>query len=136
MEVLGSLEIGRQRIGEPNPIQFIQGTGENGLDRLVVAPLAEASFSRRQVTLEFINPKTLRLTNTSKKHWQLDVETILDPNQSVEKNIPCSFALHNLLIKLHSNSQNIPVDEVEMFQSITDSVGSNSSNASILEQSN
>ena len=41
MDVLGSLEIGRQRIGEPNPIQFIQGSGENGFDRLIVAPLAE-----------------------------------------------------------------------------------------------
>ncbi len=136
MDVLGSLEIGRQRIGEPNPIQFVQGTGENGFDRLIVAPLAEAAFSRRQITLEFINPKTLRLTNTSKKLWQLDVETMLQPNQSIEKTIPCSFALHTLLFKLHPDSQKIPVDEVEMFHSITDSVSSNAGSASILEQSN
>ena len=133
MDVLGSLEIGRQRIGEPNPIAFIQGSGENGFDRLVVAPLAEASFSRRQITLELINAKTLRLTNTSKKPWQLDVETMLEPNQVVEKSIPCSFALHTLLFKIHSDSQNIPVDEVEIFHSITDSV---SGHATILEQSN
>jgi adenylate cyclase len=133
MDVLGSLEIGRQRIGEPNPIQFLQGSGENGFDRLVVAPLAEAAFSRRQITLELINPKTLRLTNTSKKSWQLDVETMLEPNQVVEKSIPCSFALHTLLFKIHSDSQNIPVDEVEIFHSITDSV---SGHATILEQSN
>ena len=133
MDVLGSLEIGRQRIGEPNPIQFLQGSGENGFDRLVVAPLAEAAFSRRQITLELINPKTLRLTNTSKKPWQLDVETMLEPNQVVEKSIPCSFALHTLLFKIHSDSQNIPVDEVEIFHSITDSV---SGHATILEQSN
>jgi adenylate cyclase len=133
MDVLGSLEIGRQRIGEPNPIQFLQGSGENGFDRLIVAPLAEAAFSRRQITLELINPKTLRLTNTSKKSWQLDVETMLEPNQVVEKSIPCSFALHTLLFKIHSDSQNIPVDEVEIFHSITDSV---SGHATILEQSN
>jgi len=133
MDVMGSLEIGRQRIGEPNPIQFIQGSGENGFDRLIVAPLAEAAFSRRQITLELINPKTLRLTNTSKKSWQLDVETMLEPNQVVEKSIPCSFALHTLLFKIHSDSQNIPVDEVEIFHSITDSV---SGHATILEQSN
>ena len=133
MDVLGSLEIGRQRIGEPNPIAFIQGSGENGFDRLVVAPLAEASFSRRQITLELINAKTLRLTNTSKKPWQLDVETMLEPNQVVEKSIPCSFALHTLLFKVHADSQNIPVDEVEIFHSITDSV---SGHATILEQSN
>ena len=133
MDVLGSLEIGRQRIGEPNPISFIQGSGENGFDRLVVAPLAEASFSRRQITLELINAKTLRLTNTSKKPWQLDVETMLEPNQVVEKSIPCSFALHTLLFKVHADSQNIPVDEVEIFHSITDSV---SGHATILEQSN
>ena len=133
MDVFGSLEIGRQRIGEPNPIQFLQGSGENGFDRLVVAPLAEAAFSRRQITLELINPKTLRLTNTSKKSWQLDVETMLEPNQVVEKSIPCSFALHTLLFKIHSDSQNIPVDEVEIFHSITDSV---SGHATILEQSN
>lgn len=133
MDVLGSLEIGRQRIGEPNPIQFLQGSGENGFDRLVVAPLAEAAFSRRQITLELINAKTLRLTNTSKKPWQLDVETMLEPNQVVEKSIPCSFALHTLLFKIHSDSQNIPVDEVEIFHSITDSV---SGHATILEQSN
>ena len=133
MDVMGSLEIGRQRIGEPNPIQFIQGPGENGFDRLIVAPLAEAAFSRRQITLELINPKTLRLTNTSKKSWQLDVETMLEPNQVVEKSIPCSFALHTLLFKIHSDSQNIPVDEVEIFHSITDSV---SGHATILEQSN
>ena len=133
MDVLGSLEIGRQRIGEPNPIAFIQGSGENGFDRLVVAPLAEASFSRRQITLELINAKTLRLTNTSKKPWQLDVETMLEPNQVVEKSIPCSFALHTLLFKIHLDSQNIPVDEVEIFHSITDSV---SGHATILEQSN
>jgi len=133
MDVMGSLEIGRQRIGEPNPIQFIQGSGENGFDRLIVAPLAEAAFSRRQITLELINPKTLRLTNTSKKSWQLDVETMLEPNQVVEKSIPCSFALHTLLFKIHSDSQNIPVDEVEIFHSITESV---SGHATILEQSN
>ena len=133
MDVLGSLEIGRQRIGEPNPISFIQGSGENGFDRLVVAPLAEASFSRRQITLELINAKTLRLTNTSKKPWQLDVETMLEPNQVVEKSIPCSFALHTLLFKVNLDSQNIPVDEVEIFHSITDSV---SGHATILEQSN
>jgi len=133
MDVMGSLEIGRQRIGEPNPIQFIQGSGENGFDRLIVAPLAEAAFSRRQITLELINAKTLRLTNTSKKSWQLDVETMLEPNQVVEKSIPCSFALHTLLFKIHSDSQNIPVDEVEIFHSITDSV---SGHATILEQSN
>ena len=133
MDVLGSLEIGRQRIGEPNPIAFIQGSGENGFDRLIVAPLAEASFSRRQITLELINAKTLRLTNTSKKSWQLDVETMLEPNQVVEKSIPCSFALHTLLFKIHSDSQNIPVDEVEIFHSITESF---SGHATILEQSN
>jgi len=133
MDVLGSLEIGRQRIGEPNPIAFIQGSGENGFDRLVVAPLAEASFSRRQITLELINPKTLRLTNTSKKPWQLDVETMLEPNQVVEKSIPCSFALHTLLFKFHADSQNKPVEEVEIFHSITDSI---SGHATILEQSN
>lgn len=133
MDVLGSLEIGRQRIGEPNPIAFIQGSGENGFDRLVIAPLAEAAFSRRQITLELINPKTLRLTNTSKKSWQLDVETMLEPNQVVEKSIPCSFALHTLLFKIHSDSQNIPVDEVEIFHSITESF---SGHATILEQSN
>ena len=133
MDVMGSLEIGRQRIGEPNPIQFIQGSGENGFDRLIVAPLAEAAFSRRQITLELINAKTLRLTNTSKKSWQLDVETMLEPNQVVEKSIPCSFALHTLLFKIHSDSQNIPVDEVEIFHSITESV---SGHATILEQSN
>ena len=133
MDVLGSLEIGRQRIGEPNPIAFIQGSGENGFDRLVVAPLAEASFSRRQITLELINPKTLRLTNTSKKPWQLDVETMLEPNQVVEKSIPCSFALHTLLFKIHSDSQNIPVEEVEIFHSISESV---SGHGTILEQSN
>ncbi|MEI6685780.1 MAG: adenylate/guanylate cyclase domain-containing protein, partial [Planctomycetota bacterium] len=87
----------------------------------------------RQITLELINPKTLRLTNTSKKSWQLDVETMLEPNQVVEKSIPCSFALHTLLFKIHSDSQNIPVDEVEIFHSITDSV---SGHATILEQSN
>ena len=133
MDVLGSLEIGRQRIGEPNPIAFIQGSGENGFDRLVVAPLAEASFSRRQITLELLNAKTLRLTNTSKKPWQLDVETMLEPNQVVEKSIPCSFALHTLLFKIHADSQNIPVEEVEIFHSITDSI---SGHATILEQSN
>jgi len=133
MDVLGSLEIGRQRIGEPNPIQFIQGSGENGFDRLIVAPLAEASFSRRQITLELVNAKTLRLTNTSKKSWQLDVETMLEPNQVVEKSIPCSFALHTLLFKIHSDSQNSQVDEVEIFHSITESV---SGHATILEQSN
>lgn len=133
MDVLGSLEIGRQRIGEPNPIAFIQGSGENGFDRLVIAPLAEAAFSRRQITLELINAKTLRLTNTSKKSWQLDVETMLEPNQVVEKSIPCSFALHTLLFKIHSDSQNIPVDEVEIFHSITESF---SGHATILEQSN
>jgi len=133
MDNLGSLEIGRQRIGEPNPIAFIQGSGENGFDRLVVAPLAEAFFSRRQITLELINAKTLRLTNTSKKPWQLDVETMLEPNQVVEKSIPCSFALHTLLFKVHADSQNMPVDEVEIFHSITDSV---SGHATILEQSN
>lgn len=133
MDLLGSLEIGRQRIGEPNPIAFIQGSGENGFDRLVIAPLAEAAFSRRQITLELINAKTLRLTNTSKKSWQLDVETMLEPNQVVEKSIPCSFALHSLLFKIHSDSQNIPVDEVEIFHSITESF---SGHATILEQSN
>ena len=133
MDVLGSLEIGRQRIGEPNPIAFIQGSGENGFDRLIVAPLAEASFSRRQITLELLNAKTLRLTNTSKKPWQLDVETMLEPNQVVEKSIPCSFALHTLLFKIHSDSQNIPVEEVEIFYSITESV---SGHGTILEQSN
>ncbi len=133
MDVLGSLEIGRQRIGEPNPIAFIQGSGENGFDRLVVAPLAEASFSRRQITLELLNAKTLRLTNTSKKPWQLDVETMLEPNQVVEKSIPCSFALHTLLFKVHAVSQNIPVEEVEIFHSISESV---SGHGTILEQSN
>ena len=133
MDVLGSLEIGRQRIGEPNPIAFIQGSGENGFDRLIVAPLAEASFSRRQITLELLNAKTLRLTNTSKKPWQLDVETMLEPNQVVEKSIPCSFALHTLLFKVHAVSQNIPVEEVEIFHSISESV---SGHGTILEQSN
>ena len=133
MDVLGSLEIGRQRIGEPNPIAFIQGSGENGFDRLIVAPLAEASFSRRQITLELLNAKTLRLTNTSKKSWQLDVETMLESNQVVEKSIPCSFALHTLLFKVHAASQNIQVEEVEIFHSITESI---SGHATILEQSN
>lgn len=134
MEFSNAMEIGRQRIGEPNPIQFVHGTGENGVDRLIIAPMSEASFSRRQICLEFVNPRTLRLTNTSKKPWQLDVETILEPNKSIERNVPFSFALHNLLFKFLSGSQVFPVEEVEMFQSISDSVG-NASNSSILEQS-
>jgi len=136
MDVAAAIEVGRQRIGEPEPIQFVQGTGENGFDRLVVAPLAEAAFSRRQITLEFVNAKTLRLTNTSRKIWQIDVETTLEPNQVIDKTVPFSFALHNLLFKLNSDSKNGAVDEVEIYHSITDSVSYNNSNGSILEQSN
>ena len=136
MDVAAAIEVGRQRIGEPEPIQFVQGTGENGFDRLVVAPLAEAAFSRRQITLEFVNAKTLRLTNTSRKIWQIDVETTLEPNQAIDKTVPFSFALHTLLFKLHSDSKNVAVDEVDIYHSITDSVSYNNSNGSILEQSN
>ncbi|PHX62616.1 MAG: hypothetical protein CK551_10260 [Planctomycetaceae bacterium] len=136
MDVAAAIEVGRQRIGEPEPIQFVQGTGENGFDRLVVAPLAEAAFSRRQITLEFVNAKTLRLTNTSRKIWQIDVETTLEPNQAIDKTVPFSFALHTLLFKLNSDLKNVAVDEVDIYHSITDSVSYNNSNGSILEQSN
>ena len=136
MDVAAAIEVGRQRIGEPEPIQFVQGTGENGFDRLVVAPLAEAAFSRRQITLEFVNAKTLRLTNTSRKIWQIDVETTLEHNQAIDKTVPFSFALHTLLFKLNSDLKNVAVDEVDIYHSITDSVSYNNSNGSILEQSN
>jgi len=64
------------------------------------------------------------------------VETTLEPNQAIDKTVPFSFALHTLLFKLHSDSKNVAVDEVDIYHSITDSVSYNNSNGSILEQSN
>jgi len=134
-QIIGAIEVGRQRLDDPKPIQLVSGTGDNGFDRLIIAPLNEASFSRRQITIEILSPKVLKLTNTSKKTWQLDVETILDSSQSVERTVPFSFALQNLLFKVSFNKENALGDYEEIFQSINESFNS-SVGSSILEKSN
>ena len=131
----GNLEIGRQRAGEPEPNHFLKGAGENQNDRIIIAGLSEAAFSRRQALIEPTGKNVFKLTNTSKKIWQVDIETTLDSGESCTRVAPFSFALQNKLFRIFSNQEPHQVDEIDLFESLSDHGSSDTSTHTILQQS-
>ncbi|MSR31811.1 MAG: adenylate/guanylate cyclase domain-containing protein [Gemmataceae bacterium] len=117
-EFSGPVEFGRQRNEDPPPYNLAKGTGEDGIDRLVIALQSDASFSRRQVMLEPLEGNKCRITNISKNSCQLDVETLLAPGAACEKKIPFSFALHNKLFRIQPNGSSGQMDAVDLLQSL------------------
>lgn len=133
------LEIGRQRAGEPEPNFFMPGGGDNSTDRLVIAGLSEAAFSRKQALMESIGKNVFRLTNTSKKSWQVDIETTLEPGAFCTRVTPFSFALQNILFRVFQSENTNHVHEIDLFESLGDHSSHpespSGSGHSILEQS-
>lgn len=65
-ELSGTLELGRQREGEPGPGGFVPGIDQHP-DRLIIAPMNEtANVSRQHALLEPLPSGRVRVTNRSK----------------------------------------------------------------------
>jgi hypothetical protein len=60
-----TVELGRQNVGEPAPFRTIQENGDTA--RLIIAPLSEASVSRRHALLEPRDGGQVCITNLSQR---------------------------------------------------------------------
>jgi adenylate cyclase len=105
-EFEGSLELGRQKPGEPGLFSVIPL--ENNRKRLIIARSDEATVSRRHVLIEPMAAGRVRLTNLREMNVRLPGNAEMGPGTSFEFSLPCEFPLAKRLIRIE------PVDADDM----------------------
>jgi adenylate cyclase len=94
----GAAELGRQNVGERGPFWKKR---ENGLYRVVIAPLEDQRISRRQLLVEPVAGDRVKLTNTSSSQSvRLADGTKLDPGDACEVPLPAVFTLGEKTVRV------------------------------------
>src|SRR5262249_47166957 len=108
-EFEGTLELGRQKPGEPGLFSVIPL--ENNGKRLIVARSDEATVSRRHVLIEPMDAGRVRLTNLREMNVRLPGNAEMGPGTSFEFNLPCEFPLAKRLIR----SEPVDADDMALY---------------------
>src|SRR5262245_39715781 len=106
-EGTGTIELGRQAVGEPGPFTEVH---DSGVRRLVIARLDEDTVSRKHVRLEPLNETRLRLTNLSQKlPVVLSTGSEAAPGGAIEIPLPTMFVVGRRTIRLQSAEPTPPL---------------------------
>lgn len=87
---LNTLTIGRQRRSEPAAPAWVPESR-----RLVIADLAENTFSRDQCRLKRVRAREIEMTNLSTKNALAISFCVLDPGESYHFSVPFEFSINN-----------------------------------------
>lgn len=99
-EGTGTIELGRQAVGEPGPFAEVR---DSGARRLVIARLDEDTVSRKHVRLEPLPDGRLKLTNLSQKlPILLGTGSEATPGGAIEVQLPAMFVVGRRTVRLQS----------------------------------
>ena len=91
------IELGRQKIHEPEPFAVVEG---DGFCRCIIAHHTENTISRKQLRIELQGSSLLVSNLNSKRSFELDDETVLQPNEEVLLDPFSSFRFLDFEIKV------------------------------------
>ena len=93
-------EIGRQQVNEPSPYERIS---LDGMDRLVIAELAETTVSRKHLRFEPEQGGTVKVINESVKNSVALLGDIrLAPGQSLSLELPIACEIGNKIVRIYT----------------------------------
>ena len=99
-EGTGTVELGRQAVGEPGPFAEVR---DSGVRRVVIARLDEDTVSRKHVRLEPLADGRLRLTNLSQKlPVLLGTGSEAAPGMAIELGIPAMMVIGRRTIRIQT----------------------------------
>lgn len=106
-EGTGTVELGRQAVGEPGPFAEVR---DSGVRRVVIARLDEDTVSRKHVRLEPLPDGKLKLTNLSQKlPVLLGTGSEAAPGSAIELTVPAMLVVGRRTIRLQAAEPTPPL---------------------------
>ena len=106
-EGTGTVELGRQAVGEPGPFAEVR---DSGVRRLVIARLDEDTVSRKHVRIEPLADGRVRLTNLSQKlPVLLGTGAEAAPGAGVDVTLPAMLIVGRRTVRLQSAEPTPPL---------------------------